>query len=1315
VNVGSLVADLRFRVDDDGAQRFDRKVRELRREARDPVEAKLGGKLDRKAFEQYDRELDKIRQRTARRDAFKQELGARFDDRAFRAYERSLKDAERATDRNVRAQGRLRTAFGTVYGRGGALFAAAGGLYGFVQAGKAMVTTAAGIGESISKNRELFGASARSIEVWSKTTADALGISRANALEAAGSFGSLFETVKIADQPAADMSKRLVTLAADLASFNNASPEEALQALRSGLSGEAEPMRRFNALLSEARVKAEAYSSGIAKSGAELTEAQKVQARYNLILKDTKQAQGDAARTANSLPNLLRRFQASVSDVAGEVGVKLLPVLTKATKAALGFVRGMLDGRGAGGRFVRTMRDVAAGIADVARFVRDAAPALAAFAAGFAAFKLVAFVRGLVAARFGIIALTTAMRANPLGVLITALAAAAAGLTVLYKRSETFRSIVKNLADGVLGAISTILTGVGKFVEAMAGVPILGDKFKGVGKAVRGAADDIDRFREKLRGDHGYRELRRQNRLTAESFKRLAGDADTSLDDIRKTTASNMARIKKEMDSKSKEGREALAENFRGAISAVSRQMARGGKVTKEGLDLIREYMTEELRTYGIPLRIARRIAARRASGESGLQSGSGRSSPTAGGGAQRGGWIGAKGLVGPDTVRIAPNTWAAPGEYLAKGPRGLAAVLNRHQAPIVNLALNAGGYGGLDALPGSSALPIIERAMRPFGGLDSLFALVNRPHMLQRGGIVELGRQLQRQGYQVGEHPAFGGVQGRHAPNSYHYRAQALDINADGRPGGEARWLDRLAAQLRGSGWHILWRVAGHYDHLHVDTAGGGGGTGGFGGPVARIPRIRIGGGGALGAVVQRGLDVATAAAQRVLDAAGGPDGAGHPNLRVTGAGGDVISAFRRAIRAAGASPVERLALWEAGIVESGLRNLSYGDRDSVGVLQERSHYGSVARRMNPFLAAMRFLREAAALRPWRGSAGMLAQAVQRSAFPGRYDQVAGQARQYLRRGGRVRRRLTRMAGVDYPSGSAAFGEQQATLRGLGPSIQGLRRLQRGRGGELERLEAEIRGLDRQYGQAERGFGFNAWEFVSDDGTLNQGAIERRVAELEVLVGLRQEILKRRERVKVIAERMVRTYHELVSRITRALGVSRGERRTRYEGQLRQAREGLASATTAAEDAGFDVQDTRLDLHGLWGEIASVRGTQPRLVDTTATGPTDPGAGVPSADEIARGVMEQLAQFQAGRADLFRGFGSNAIGRGAFGGAFMDTSQQAAGLRHFGAFAQADAPGVAGGFGQRPVIQHITISEPPPDPHAFTRTLQFAAQTEMV
>jgi hypothetical protein len=87
-------------------------------------------------------------------------------------------------------------------------------------------------------------------------------------------------------------------------------------------------------------------------------------------------------------------------------------------------------------------------------------------------------------------------------------------------------------------------------------------------------------------------------------------------------------------------------------------------------------------------------------------------------------------------------------------------------------------------------------------------------------------------------------------------------------------------------------------------------------------------------------------------------------------------------------------LALFEAGIVESGMENLNYGDRDSLGFLQQRPSMGW-PNPTNVQTATVSFVTRAKsheAMHPdW--TAGQIAQAVQVSAYPAKYDQAQSQA----------------------------------------------------------------------------------------------------------------------------------------------------------------------------------------------------------------------------------------------------------------------------------------------------------------------------------
>lgn len=211
-------------------------------------------------------------------------------------------------------------------------------LAGVTSVTKSAIAAASNLGEQQSKVNVVFGDSAASVLKWAESSAQSMGIARAEATAAAGTFGNLFTAMGLSQQAAAEMSPRLIQLAADLASFNNASPEETLQALQSGLVGEVEPMRRFGVAINAAAVEAKALEMGLARTKAEISEADKVTARYQLILENTKNAQGDFARTSDSLANQQRILKAEIGTLAEKFGTALLPAAKNATTAIVGLL-----------------------------------------------------------------------------------------------------------------------------------------------------------------------------------------------------------------------------------------------------------------------------------------------------------------------------------------------------------------------------------------------------------------------------------------------------------------------------------------------------------------------------------------------------------------------------------------------------------------------------------------------------------------------------------------------------------------------------------------------------------------------------------------------------------------------------------------------------------------------------------------------------------------------------------------------------------------------------------------------------------------
>ena len=149
---------------------------------------------------------------------------------------------------------------------------------------------------------------------------------------------------------------------------------------------------------------------------------------------------------------------------------------------------------------------------------------------------------------------------------------------------------------------------------------------------------------------------------------------------------------------------------------------------------------------------------------------------------------------------------------------------------------------------------------------------------------IVALGNWLRAKGFDVGQHPAFGGVARVHMPTSLHYVGQALDVNADGMAGGEAAAFDRLAPALIDAGWATIWRAPGHYDHLHVDTGLYGALNGKQYGPISKTNMIVEGLKSVGGAIMSAVFDPLKAGAYKLIDGAVGKFGGGDFTKKILG-----------------------------------------------------------------------------------------------------------------------------------------------------------------------------------------------------------------------------------------------------------------------------------------------------------------------------------------------------------------------------------------------------------------------------------------------
>lgn len=249
---------------------------------------------------------------------------------------------------------------------------------------------ASNLGETINKVNMIMGDSAAAIMEWSQDTATSMGMGQQSALDAASTFGMFGKSAGLTGDALSKFSMQFTGLAADMASFNNTTPEEAIMAIGAALRGESEPIRRYNVLLDDATLRQRAVKLGIIETTKEaLLPQQRVLAAQAEIWAQTAVQQGDFARTSDGLANQQRILTANTEKLTLTVGNALLPVFTQWTALSNQLVTAVLPSLGslistyvvpamtnmatvigeAGVRFGEFMDDIAAGADPIGAFV----------------------------------------------------------------------------------------------------------------------------------------------------------------------------------------------------------------------------------------------------------------------------------------------------------------------------------------------------------------------------------------------------------------------------------------------------------------------------------------------------------------------------------------------------------------------------------------------------------------------------------------------------------------------------------------------------------------------------------------------------------------------------------------------------------------------------------------------------------------------------------------------------------------------------------------------------------------------------------
>ena len=305
---------------------------------------------------------------------------------------------------------------------------------------KHAIDAASDLQKQVEKTNKVFGASASEVEHWSRGLAESFGLSSDEALKAANKFGNMFENLGYAEPASAKMSKQMVQLAADLASFNNVPVDQVFAALQAGIGGATRGLKKFGIIIDANALKLKAQQMGLYSGKGALDAHAKSAATMALILEQTGKAQGDFARHSTDAANAQKVQAAEAANLSEELGKGLLPYYQEGQKLLIALTKETAAHT--------TVVKVSIGVV-----------------AALASAILLANV-GMKAYRAGVILVTAAqwlwnaaLSANPIGIVIVAIAAFGAALVIAYNKSATFRAIVQGALAGVLVAVHALGAG----------------------------------------------------------------------------------------------------------------------------------------------------------------------------------------------------------------------------------------------------------------------------------------------------------------------------------------------------------------------------------------------------------------------------------------------------------------------------------------------------------------------------------------------------------------------------------------------------------------------------------------------------------------------------------------------------------------------------------------------------------------------------------------------------------------------------------------------------------------------------------------
>lgn len=324
---------------------------------------------------------------------------------------------------------------------------------GIAAVGVAAFKQASALQQSSGAVTAVFGKQDAAVKKLAKGAADSLGLARSEYEQTAAVFGSQLKNMGVSSGQLVPTTDKLIKLGGDLAATYGGSTSKAVEALGSLMRGETDPIEAYGVGIKQADINARLASKGQDKLTGAAAKTAKTEATLALLYEQTAAAQGQRTREQGSAAQAQEVAMAKIKNAGAALGTVLLPVVA-AIAAAFATMAG----------FVEKNKDVILPLVGVLVVLAATVYAVnVAYAAYTAVSKAITVVTKAQTA--GQLSLNAAMRANPIGVVVTAILLLVAGVVLAYKKSETFRTVVQVAMSLARTAVDKVVTGVKNVVD----------------------------------------------------------------------------------------------------------------------------------------------------------------------------------------------------------------------------------------------------------------------------------------------------------------------------------------------------------------------------------------------------------------------------------------------------------------------------------------------------------------------------------------------------------------------------------------------------------------------------------------------------------------------------------------------------------------------------------------------------------------------------------------------------------------------------------------------------------------------------------